>query len=63
MIPERDLEMIAGADGDVRRVASYPPDLSFQLGDGGLRSLFALLKKRLMLGGRGDPARFLAQLR
>jgi hypothetical protein len=63
VVNQRDLEMIAGAAGDLRRVAPYPLDFSFELDDGGLRPPFALLKKRLMLGGEGDPARLLPQVR
>jgi hypothetical protein len=60
---QRDLEMIARTTGDVRRVAPYPLDFSFELGDGGLRPAFALLKECLMLGGNGDPPHLLPQVR
>lgn len=63
VVNQRDLELIARTAGDMRRVAPYPLDFSFELGDGHLRAPFALLKKRLMLDGNGDPARLLPQVR
>jgi len=61
IVSQRDLELIAAAD--LRRIASDQLDFSFKLGDSRLCALFALLKKRLMLGCNGDAARFLAQVR
>jgi len=55
--------MIAGAAGDLRRVASRKLDFGLKLGDGRLRAPFALLKERLMFRGNGDPARLLPQVR
>jgi hypothetical protein len=63
MVSQRDVELIARDAGDVRCVAPDPLDFSFKFGESRLCALFALLKKRLMLGCNGDAARFLAKVR